>query len=183
AGLRVKADADRILSQSMPRFTVTGATNSNPVQFTIAENVPWSGATTVFIGGATGAWAAVNAAGDHPGPVTATRVGTRTFTVPIDSSSFGSFAGQQIVLFFSDGGYSGYGYEGLDWQTTLQTLGLAYQVTGNTAYAAKGVDLIRYIASLGVAGMVAPESIDSGFPSRSAIYALALGYDWFYDQM
>jgi hypothetical protein len=181
--MRVKANADQLLTQPTPRFTVTAATNANPVQFTIAESVPWSDSTPVFIAGGTGAWAAVNATGDRPTPIAATRVGAKTFTVPIDSMTFGSFSGQRLALFFSEGGYSGYGYEGLDWQSTLETLGIAYQVTGNAAYASKGIELIDYIASLGVAGMLAPEAIDSGFPSRSAIYGLAIGYDWFYDRL
>jgi hypothetical protein len=181
--LQVKADADRLLSRCMPRFTVTAATNSNPVQFTIAEPVPWPASTPVFIGGATGAWAAVNAAGDRPSPVAATRVGPHTFTVPIDSTAFGSFSGQRLALFFSEGGYSAYGYEGSDWQSTLELLGITYQVTGNVAYAAQGIELIDYIASLGVAGMLAPAAIDSGFPSRSAIYGVAIGYDWLHDRL
>ena len=179
----VRAYADKLLTRQMPRFTVTAATNSDPVQFTIAEPVPWSGSTSVFIGGATGAWAAVNATGDRPSPTAATRAGTNTFTVPINSTAFGSFTGQRLALFFREGGYSGYGYEGLDWQSMLEVLGIAYQVTGNAAYASKGIELIDYIASLGVAGMLAPEAIDSGFPSRSAIYGLAIGYDWLHDRL
>src|SRR5262245_58029292 len=58
---RVKASADRLLSRRMPRFTVTAATNTNPVRFTIAESVPWLGSVPLFIGGASGAWAPVNA--------------------------------------------------------------------------------------------------------------------------
>ena len=181
--LRVKASADDLLTRRMPRFTVTGATNSNPVQITIAEPVGWSGSTRVFIGGATGAWAAINATGDRPAPILATRVGVHTFTVPIDSSAFGGFTGQRVALFFSDGGYSAYGYQGLGWQSTLEVLGIAYQVTGNPAYAFKGIELIDYIASLGVARMLAPEAIDAGFPSRSAIYGLAIGYDWLHDHL
>jgi hypothetical protein len=181
--LRVKADADRLLSRSMPRFTVTAATNAAPVQFTIDETVPWSGSTPVFIAGATGAWSAVNAAGDRPRAISATRTGTHAFTVPIDSSAFGRFSGQHIALFFGEGGYSAYGFEGSEWQSTLETLGVAYQVTGNAAYAAKGIELVDYIASLGGAGMLAPAAIDSGFPSRSAIYGLAIGYDWLRDRM
>ncbi len=181
--LRVKAQADQLLTRRMPRFTVTAATNSSPVRFTIAEPVPWHGSTSVFIGGGTGAWAAVNAAGDRPRPIAATRVGTRTFTVPIDSTAFGSFTGQRLALFFSEGGYSGYGYQGSDWQAMLEVLGIAYQVTGNRVYASKGIELVDYIASLGVAGMLAPVAIDSGFPSRSAMYGLALGYDWLHDRL
>jgi hypothetical protein len=181
--LEVKAYADELLTRRMPRFTVTAATNSNPVQFTIAEPVPWPEATPVFIGGGTGAWAAVNANGGRPRPITATRVGTRAFTVPIDSTAFGSFAGQRLALFFSEGGYSAYGYNGSDWQSMLEALGIAYQLTGNIAYASKGIELIDYISSLGVARMLAPAAIDSGFPSRSAIYGLAIGYDWLHDQL
>jgi hypothetical protein len=181
--LRVKADADQLLTRRMPRFTVTAATNSNPVQFTIAEPVPWSGSTAIFIGGAAGAWAAVNATGDRPSPIAATRVGPNTFTVPIDSTAFGSFHGQRLALFFGEGEYSAYGYNGSDWQSMLEALGIAYQVTGNVAYATKGIELVDYIASLGTAGMLAPAAIDSGFPSRTAIYGLAIGYDWLHDRL
>ncbi len=181
--LRVKASADQLLARRMPRFTVTAATNSNPVQFTIIEPVPWSRSTPVFIGGATRAWAPVNASGDRPSPIVATRVGTKTFTVPIDSTRFGSFAGQRLALFFNEDGHSGYGYNGLGWQDMLEVLGIAYQVTGSAAYASKGIELVDYIASLGVAGILAPAAIDSGFPSRSVIYGLAIGYDWFHDRL
>jgi hypothetical protein len=181
--LRLKADADRLVGRQMPRFTVTGATNSNPVQFSSAEPVPWSGATPVFISGATGPWTAVNTIGDRPRPIVATRVGPNTFSIPIDSSGFGSFSGQRLALFFSTGEYSQYGYQGLEWQTTLEVLGIAYQVTGNTAYASKAIELIDYIASLGVAGMLAPVAIDSGFPSRSTVFGLALGYDWLHERL
>ena len=181
--LDVKAYADQLLIRRMPRFTVTAATNSTPVRFTLAEPVPWPQSASVFIAGGAGAWAAVNATGDRPRPIAATRVGTHTFTVPIDSTAFGSFSGQRLALFFNDGGYSAYGYNGSDWQSMLEGLGMAYQVTGSIAYASKGIELLDYIASLGVAGMLAPAAIDSGFPSRSAIYGLAIGYDWFHDQL
>lgn len=181
--LDLKAEADRLLTRRMPRFTITDATTSNPVRFTLAETIPWSDTTDVFIAGATGAWAAVNVAGDRPRPIAATRTGRHTFTIPIDSTALGSFAGQRIVLFVSEGGHSEYGYNGGGWQSTLETLGLVYQVTGDPAYAAKGIELVDYIASLGAAGMHAPASLDSGFPSRSAVYGLAIGYDWLHDRM
>ena len=167
------------LTRRMPRFTVTAATNSNPVRFTLAEPVPWSGSTPVFIGGATGAWSAVNAPAIGRARSWPRASAPNTFTVPIDSRRFGSFSGQRLVLFFSEGEYSGYGYQGLDWQSMLEGLGIAYQVTGDAAYASKGIELVDYIASLGVAGMLAPVAIDSGFPTRSAIYGLAIAYDWF----
>ncbi len=56
-------------------------------------------------------------------------------------------------------------------------------MTGNAAYASKGIELVDYIASLGVAGMLAPAAIDAGFPSRSAIYGLAIAYDWLHDRL
>lgn len=180
---RLVSQADRLLTRRMPRFTLTSATNSNPVQFTIAEAVPWSGSTPLFIAGASGAWAGVNTAGDRPSPITATRVGGHTFTVPIDSTRFGRFDGQRLALFFSEGGYSAYGYNGTDWQVMLETLSIAYAVSGNSAYARKATELIDYIASLGAAGMLAPAAVDSGFPSRTVIYGLAIGYDWLRDQL
>jgi hypothetical protein len=179
----VKASADRLLATPMPRFTVIAAANTNPLQITIAEPIPWSGSTPVFIAGATGAWAPVNTSGDRPRALPATRIGAHTFAVPIDATPFGGFTGQHVVLFFSEGGYSAYGYQGSDWQSTLEILGLAYQVTGNPAYATKGVELVDYIASLGAAGMLAPAAIDAGFPSRSAIYGFAIGYDWLHDRL
>jgi hypothetical protein len=181
---QLKANADQLLAAPLPRFTVTAATNSNPVEITLAESIPWPERVQVFIGGATGPWAPLNGgSGDKPAPQPATRTGRNTFTVPVDSTSFGSFSGQRLVLFINENGLSGYGYEGSDWHSTIQTLGLAYQITGNHAYAAKGIQLLDYIASLGAAGMTAPEAIDSGFPSRTTMVALALGYDWFYDSL
>src|SRR5262245_56188170 len=56
----VKAAADRLAMAQMPRFTVTAATNTNPVQLTIAETVPWAGSTPLFIAGAAGAWTPLN---------------------------------------------------------------------------------------------------------------------------
>jgi hypothetical protein len=180
---RLKARADRLLDEPTPRFTVTGATNANPVQFTMAEPISWPATTSVFIAGATGGWAGVNASGDRPRPIAATRISDHRFSVPIDSTAFGPFERQRLVLFFSDGSYSAYGYEGEGWQSALETLGLAYQMTGRPAYASKGIALLSYIASLGDAGMIAPEAIDAGFPSRSAVLGLAIGFDWFHDRL
>src|SRR4029453_11541068 len=52
--LRVKTDADRLLAQQMPRFTVTAVTNANPARFTLAEAVPWEHSIPVFIAGGAG---------------------------------------------------------------------------------------------------------------------------------
>lgn len=181
--LRIKADADSLLSRRMPRFTVTAATRTNPVRLTLAEEIRWSGSTAVFIAGATGAWAALNTVGDRPSAFTATRVGPNVFSVPVDASRFGSFAGQRLTLFFSEGEYSAYGYQGLGWQAKLEALAIAHQVTTDAAYASQGRELLAYIASLGVAGMLAPVAIDSGFPTRSAIYGMAIAYDWLHDRL
>lgn len=69
-----------------------------------------------------------------------------------------------------------YAFEGLGWYDALYTLGLAYQVTGTTSYATQGIALMKVINAAGVT----PETVDSGFPSRSAAASLALAYDWFY---
>src|ERR1035438_1454089 len=56
----VKSQADTFVSWSIPTMTITGASNSNPVQFTVTETVPMSSGAILFIGGGTGKWAGVN---------------------------------------------------------------------------------------------------------------------------
>lgn len=72
-----------------------------------------------------------------------------------------------------------YTYEGNGWYDALTTLGLAYQATGNAGYAAQGIALMKVINAAGVT----PETVDSGYPSRSAAAGLAIAYDWFYPQL
>lgn len=73
-----------------------------------------------------------------------------------------------------------YSYEGMGWLEAAQVLGLAYKVTGTTAYAAKLKELIDVINAAGSTPVVA---VDSGFPTRSVCFAMALMYDWLYDYL
>lgn len=72
-----------------------------------------------------------------------------------------------------------YSYQGSQWLEAAQVLGLAYKVTGNTVYAAKLKDLIDVINAAGTT----PVTVDSGFPSRTVPFAMALMYDWLYDYL
>jgi hypothetical protein len=181
--LSVKASADGFLQQAVPKVTITGASNTNPVQFTSAENLPWTGtARTVYLAGASGAWTAVN---NQPpaGAWAATKTGSRTFTIPVNASSFGSFAGQSVTFFMAggeDSGYITYGASGSGWKDAFTQLGIVSRVAGGGAYSAKALELLDWIGTLGAARMTSPVSQDSGRGSLGATLGVALGYDWFY---
>ncbi len=179
----VKASADAIVQQAVPKVTIIAASNTNPVQFTSAENLPWTGtARTVYLAGASGAWTAVN---NQPpaGAWAATKTGSRTFTIPVNASSFGTFTGP-ITFFMAggeDGGYITYGASGSGWKDAFTQLGIVYRVAGGSAYSAKALELLNWIGMLGAAGMTSPVSQDSGRGSLGATLGVALGYDWFYE--
>lgn len=82
-----------------------------------------------------------------------------------------------------DSTHIGYGYHGSEWLDAIQTLGLAYRITGNAAYAQKAIAVMNAANAATQAGDLRPVSIDSGFPSRMVALALAVGFDWTYDQM
>src|SRR5262249_40119507 len=72
----IKAAADAVLSQRIPKLTIASATDSNPVTFTTTEPLPWNGAAIrVYLSGASGAWQRVN---NNPATEgwTATAIGT-----------------------------------------------------------------------------------------------------------
>src|ERR1035437_7130172 len=180
--LKKQADTYKTLvSQAM---TITAASNSNPVSFTITQTVPWNTAATLFLGGATGSWTSVNATAGLGW--TATKTGTHTFTIPIDSSGFGSFSGQSLGTFVKVGtlsGYFGYDYEGLPWAATIPTLALTAQVLGDSSYCAPVVSWLNYLNTAGAAGITTPESADSGWPSRTVLLSMGLAYDWCYSSL
>lgn len=75
-----------------------------------------------------------------------------------------------------------YGYEGTGpngWYDALTTLGLAYQLTRDTRYSAKALQVIDAMNAAGVT----PETVDSGYPSRSVAAGLASAFDACYDQL
>jgi hypothetical protein len=181
----IKAAADTILTQTLPKLTIISATNANPVVFTTAEALPWNGAApTVYLTGGAGAWAAVN---NNPNTVawTATATGSNTFTIPVDSTAFGSFAGQSLTFFMAGGennsGFLSYGQTGSGFYDAFLQLGLVYRITGTTAYATKAITLLDWINTLGAAGLISPVSQDSGRASMGATLGVAIAYDWFYD--
>jgi hypothetical protein len=185
--LSLKAAADAILKEPLPQLTITGATNSNPVQFTTQETLPWNGTvSTIYLAGGTGAWAAVvNNPSINPWAATAT--GTNTFTIPVDSTAFGAFSGQQLTFFMAGSenssatAYLSYGQTGAGWYDAFLQLGLVYKLTGVQTYATKALSLLDWINTLGAAGMISPVSQDSGRASMGATLGLAIAYDWFYD--
>lgn len=75
-----------------------------------------------------------------------------------------------------------YTYEGSGWYDAMLTLGLAYRVTGDTSYASKAATLLDAMnAPYKNAADLTPITLDSGYPTRFALTALAIGYDWLYD--
>jgi len=181
----IKASADEILSLRIPKLTIVSATNANPVLFTTAEPLPWHGtATRVYLAGGTGAWLRVN---NNPAinGWAATAEGANKFSIPIDSTSYGSFAGQTLTFFMAEGennpGFLTYGQTGAGWYDALLQCGLVYKVKGDAKYATKALTLLDWINTLGAAGMISPVSQDSGRASMGATLGVAIAYDWFYD--
>jgi len=76
-----------------------------------------------------------------------------------------------------------YTYQGAGWLDAITTLGLAYQTTGAKKYAAKAREILREINATAAAGNLEPIACDSGFPTRTAALAAALGFDWLYAEL
>lgn len=72
-----------------------------------------------------------------------------------------------------------YPYEGFGYFTPIEALALAYKMTGDTTYS----NQVKVIMNAMAAAGVAPCTVDSGYPSRTFVLGLALGYDWIYDQL
>lgn len=78
-------------------IVISGASNADPVSFTATSHgLDYPSAATVKplvrISGATGGWAGIN------GVWAATVTGANAFTIPVNSTGFGSFSGQTIVV-------------------------------------------------------------------------------------
>jgi hypothetical protein len=182
------AAADAMVAASnLPTLTISSITNhpTAPV-VTIVEDVPWSTTANIYIGrgqnltgSGGGDWTNVNF--DYPtgGTIVATKTGTKTFTIPLNTSGNGVYTNQKIGLFARDFNFS----EGLAWFGNAFNLGFAYRTTGTTNYCTKGAAYLRWMAGLGVAGLVAPIAVDAGYPARGAPAGLALAFDWCYDSL
>jgi len=72
-------------------FVITAATNANPVVFTASGHGLVTG-DTVVISGFTGNWTPCN------GTFTATVVDSNSFSIPVNSSSFGAMTGSPVFL-------------------------------------------------------------------------------------
>src|SRR5437764_10503812 len=101
---RVLSYANAALNYKTPLLTIIGATNSNPVQFTTSGTMPLKNGQSIYFGGGTGAvcsglnsWTCLNTPTAWSGHApfawsgVATITGAQTFTVPLDSTNFGSF--------------------------------------------------------------------------------------------
>jgi hypothetical protein len=192
----IKADADILKTYIPQKLTVVSMSNSNPMVVTTNEAISssgWRGGTGgqagMFVGGlggpactAANSWTCVNTPNSRVAML-ATQTGPKTFTLPFDSTSWGAYPGN-AVLFIINGTPPAntiyYDYEGLGWLAALQELGLMYQITGDAAYATPALALLDYINSLAPTNLVAPFIMDSGFPARGSVLAVALSYDWFY---
>lgn len=84
--------------QNPSQITVTTISNASPAAVTAtAHGIYYSAAGVVakpviFISGATGGWTGLN------GTWVATPTSANAFTIPVDTSAFGTFSGQSIVV-------------------------------------------------------------------------------------
>jgi uncharacterized protein (TIGR03437 family) len=76
-----------------------------------------------------------------------------------------------------------YDYLGLGWLLAIQPLGMAFHVTGNTAYCDKVIEIMNAATAAHAAGSIEAITADSGFASRAAAFGMALGYDWCYSRL
>jgi len=77
-----------------------------------------------------------------------------------------------------------YSYEGSGWYEAMIRLALVYKITGDVSYAAKAKTLlIAMNAPYKNSGDLTPIQLDSGYPTRFVMPALAIGYDWLYDYL
>lgn len=72
-------------------YSVTGATNANPVKLTLLSAPPTG--TSVTISGATGSWVPIN------GTFASTRVDGTHLTIPVDSTLFGALTGTVVLSY------------------------------------------------------------------------------------
>jgi len=81
-----------------------------------------------------------------------------------------------------------YDYEGGDgpagWYDAMFTLALVYQVTGDTSYSAKALEILDAAnAPWNTSSDLSPITLDDGYPTRTMLPLLAIGFDWLYSQL
>jgi len=77
----------------------------------------------------------------------------------------------------------GYAYEGEGWFSSIFSLALAYEISGNAAYANKVREILAVINGETKKGNLEPISVDAGFPTRMLPLALGLAYAWCGDRL
>jgi hypothetical protein len=65
------------------------------------------------------------------------------------------------------------------YEVSVPNFALVYQLTGNPAYARKAIALMQGMVDKSLAAI----TYDSGYGVRTVLPAMAMGYDWCYDQM
>jgi len=171
-----------------PWVRVISATNSNPVRLQTDAPLPWKpGTTTIcYIVGATGSWAAIN---NNPPKgawtATASADGTASFTIPVDATTFGPLQGTLTVWVYGNlsSEYLDYGQSADQWWDAAFTLSLCYRQTTLVPYQAAVMRFFDWWCALGVAGLDAPVSQDSGRGSFGVQPAVTTVYDWLYAQL
>ena len=168
----LKAAADVAKTNVPPTMTITAATNGSPVQFTITETVPFTSGR-LYLGGGTGSWAGVNTLSNTYW--NATQTGTHTFTIPVDSTTFGSFSGQTLGSFLQYGvtaGHFDYDYQGQGWQGTIPQLALVGKILNDSSYITPVVAWLDYVNQAGAAGINGMEL--DGWPSRTVMMTIGV---------
>jgi len=89
----------------------------------------------------------------------------------VEAYSRGSCTGSDIC----------YTYEGSGWFAPAITLALAYQITGDTSYSSKALQLLDAInAPWKNSSDLTPITLDDAYPTRYVLPSIALLYDWLY---
>jgi PKD repeat protein len=65
------------------------------------------------------------------------------------------------------------------WEVGVMDYALAYQISGNMVYADKAITLMQAWVDAGIDAVTA----DSGYPVRTVLPGMAIGYDWCYDRL
>lgn len=115
-------------------YPLSAATNANPVVFTTTASMSLFSRPIVTILGATGSWLPIN------GTFTATVLSATTFSIPVDSTSFGSLTG--VLVFNSTAPVLNqpfWAVEQFAYNGSNQLIGIVW-LNGSTGFQAKCSD-------------------------------------------
>lgn len=196
AWLAIKARADAYLAANIWTYTITGASNANPTELTVLESFATNGfgigsSVYLYFGGFTVAgWTTLNAAVPPANLTNHYQCVIDTIhtchLAAINSTTWAPFGSQAPAVFPdyptpSNAIY--YSYEGSHWYDAAVVLSTVYKMTGTASYALKAIQLLDHINALAANNVYAPINLDSGFPFRFVPPAVAIIYDWCFDQL